>query len=283
VRLTHVGVLALAFTFGCMRAGYDALPAPSDSGSAGASADDGGSPDAAHPSDAGSLDDAGRAGSDAEVDSGPADLCPASDAVFCDGFEDTEFQNWSYPIMQNGTAVQATDGKYVRSGVGSLHATTGPAAPNTSARYGVRAFDHQKSGEIWLRSYYYIPKSTVADPAFSTCVVAEVEPPYFGFSLLVLPTRVAIGVGSTRHPGTLEFRRDRWVCVELHVRIAASGGVFEAYLDGALAARSPAMDTVPDRGYTTLDVGIHYTDPAQGPVEVYVDDVVADTTRVGCE
>jgi hypothetical protein len=163
-----------------------------------------------------------------------------------------------------------------------LRATTGAAGSNNAARYGVAAFPHQKSGDIWLRYYYYIPSSTVVNPAFSTCVVSEIEPPYFGFSLVVLPSRVDIRVFDTAYQGTMAFPRDRWTCVELHVQIDAAAGRFEAYLDGALAVRSPATDTLPGMGYTSVDVGIHYTDPNQGPVEAYVDDVVATTARIGC-
>ena len=56
----------------------------------------------------------------------------------------------------------------------------------------------------------------------------------------------------------------------------------KAYIDGQLAASTAAIDTLPDRGYTSLDVGIHYTDPKQGPVEAFVDDVAAGTSRIGC-
>jgi hypothetical protein len=151
------------------------------------------------------------------------------------------------------------------------------------ARYGAKPFPHLKTGDIWLRSYYYIPGSTVANPSFSTCLVTEIEPPYFGFSLIVLPSRVDIGVGSTFYMGTKAIAHDRWVCVELHVKIDPTAGVFEAYLDGTLAATSPTTtNTLPAMGYTSIDVGIHYTDPSQGPVDLYVDDVLASTARLGC-
>jgi hypothetical protein len=261
-------LVALLFTCGCVRFGYHAYRGASE-------------PDAAvAPSDAAVEEVTDASVVDAAVGV-PAVLCPdRSDALFCDGFEDLK-SRWSYEIAMNGTAARTTT--RFHSGSASLLATTGAAAPNTAARYAIKAFNHQKSGEIWARSFYYVPSSSVADPYFSTTVVAELEPPYFGFSLLVLPSRVAIGVGDKRYQGTLAFPRDRWTCVELHVSVAATGGMFEAYLDGALAARSPAIDTLPDQGYTTLDVGIHYTDPKQGPVEVYVDDVVASNTRPGCE
>lgn len=218
---------------------------------------------------------------DGAVDGGPVDLCPErSDALFCDGFEDPTFSRWSYTVLMNGTVNRTTTRSH--SGAGSLRAATGASGSNNAARYGVRALDHQKSGEIWLRYYYYIPSSTVVDTVFSTGVVAEIEPPYFGFSLLVRPSRVDIGAFDAVYQGTMAFPRDRWTCVELHVQIDAAAGIFEAYLDGALAVRSPATDTLPDMGYTSVDVGIHFTDPAQGPVTAYVDDVLAANTRLGC-
>jgi hypothetical protein len=230
--------------------------------------------------DAGAIGLVDAAANDAAVDGGPINLCPErSDALFCDGFEGT-FAPWAYTVIVNGTAAPTT-ARY-HSGGKSLHATTGPAKANTAARYGARVFAHQKSGEIWLRYYYYLPSSSVVKPAFSTGVVAEGEPPYFGFALLVLPARVDIGVGSTMYHGTQTLPRDKWTCIELHVQIDASIGIFEAYLDGTLAVRSPGTNTLPAMGYTTVDIGVHYTDPAQGPVEIYADDVVAGNTRVGC-
>jgi hypothetical protein len=229
------------------------------------------------PTDSGTVDDASvRDGA------APTNLCPErSDALFCDGFEDPAFSRWSYTKITNGSVVRATTP--VHSGAGSLRATTGAVGTtNNAARYGAKVFANQKSGDIWLRYYYFVASSVVVNPYFSSGVVAEIEPPYFGFSLIILPDRVDIGAFDTRYPGTLVFPRDHWTCVELHVKIDPSAGIFEAYLDGALAAQSPATNTLPAKGYTSADVGIHYTDLAQGPVEVYVDDVVAANLRVGC-
>jgi len=132
-----VGVIALTFTFGCVRLGYDPPHLPTDAAP----------PDAAP--DAG--DDA--AASDAAVDGGPIELCPErADALFCDDFEDPKLPRWSYNVISNGTAGRTTSRS--RSPSGSLRATTGDAAANTAARYAARVFDHQTSGEIWLRSYY---------------------------------------------------------------------------------------------------------------------------------
>jgi len=237
------------------------------------------------PMDAGSIDDAATdaAAIDSGSDDDHVDLCPErSDALFCDGFETQSFMpQWQYAVTMTGTVSRSTT--RVRTGSGSLRATTGNAGSTSVAREGTKPFMSQKSGEIWTRAYYYIPSSTVTNTFFSTTVVAENDPPFFGFALVVFPTQVQIGVGSTMYPGTMGFPRDRWVCVELHVEIDPAVGVFEAYLDTTRVVRSPATDTLPATGYTSLDVGIHYTDTSQGPVEAYVDDIVAGNTRIGCD
>ena len=235
------------------------------------------------PSDAALEDDTG-APSDATVDAGgePLPPCGHAGAVFCEDFESSGTAKWTYMRFSNGTAERTTE--RARAGGHSLQANTGAAtSTNNEARYGARAFDHVMSGDLWLRAFYYVPSSVVAEPGFSTVVIAEIEEPYFGFSLAVRASRVDIAVGNTMYEGTRAFPRDVWTCVELHVKIDASAGVFEAFLDGQLAARSPATDTLPIMGYTSLDVGIHYTIPPQGSVEVYVDDVVAGTARIGCD
>jgi hypothetical protein len=235
-------------------------------------------------SDAG-LNDAAisDAGSDAWVGSGQ--LCPPH-ALYCDGYENADLnQTWDYYIDTNGTAARSTT--LVHSGTAALHATTNAAPGGTAtneARWGKRSvFAHQTSGDVWLRYYYYVPSSTLITTFFSTGVISEIESPYFGFSLVVRNTQVDIGVGDTFYPGTMTFPRDRWVCVELHAQIAGgSAGLFEAYLDGAPAVYAPHVNTLPNMGYSSVDLGIHYTEPTQGPVEAYTDDVAAGTTRLGC-
>jgi hypothetical protein len=42
------------------------------------------------------------------------------------------------------------------------------------------------------------------------------------------------------------------------------------------------LNTVPAMGYSTVEAGIHYTNPAQGNSVLYVDKVVAGYVRLGC-
>jgi hypothetical protein len=227
------------------------------------------------------------AGTDAWVGSGL--LCPP-DALFCDGYENADFtKTWEYSVItptKVSTADQSTT--TFHSGVGSLHATTGAAHTGTqttnAARWGTsKVYNQQKSGDVWARWYYYVPSSTSVTTLFSTGVIAEATSPFFGFSMIIRPSRVDIGQGDNFYPGTVAFPRDRWVCVELHAVVAAApSGVFELYLDGTRQIQATSLNTLPNTGYSSFDLGIHYTDPSQGPVEAYADDVAAGTTRIGC-
>jgi len=258
---------------------------PDAGGSDAMTSDDTGSPNEAGMDDAGPTD-SGQDGDDddeeKEPDAGRSPTClERDDALFCDGFEDADFAKWDYTAIENGTVTRSTD--RVRTGEASLRATTGASGQTNYARYGARVFDHQKSGDIWLRYYYFVPSSTTVTTMFSSGLVGEIEPPYFGFSLAIRPDRTDIAVADTMYRSSTPFPRGQWTCVELHVKIDASSGYFEAYFDEELAIKSPNTDTLPDMGYTNVDLGIHYTDPGQGPVVVFVDDVVAGNHRVGCD
>jgi len=259
-------------------------------------------------SEAGAGGDGGRPVSDAEVTPNPSDagsdadvieepvdaaaadggtpivskLCPERPgARFCDGFEDADFERWSYTVNHNGTLTRSTE--HAHSGTTSLRAATGPPDEGTEARWATLALANQKSGDAWLRFYSWVPSTVVVTEHFSIGIMSEAELPYAGFELRVRPTLVDINASAGVFAGTKAFPRDRWVCVELHVRIDGTAGVYEAYLDQALAVRSPAMNTRPATGFSAAEVGIHYADPNQGPVEVYTDDVVVGTTRIPCD
>jgi hypothetical protein len=258
-----------------------------DSGShdAAAGSGDGGDDE----SDAGTIDTRPDAGATEVPDAGNLDagpvtspLCPERPGVaFCDGFEDPDFTRWEYPVENNGTLTRST--AHAHSGMTSLLATTGPPAAGTEARWATIALANQKSGDAWMRFYNWVPGTVVVTQHFSVGVMSEIVMPYRGFELRIRPSVVDINASDTVFPGTLEFPRDRWVCVELHVLIHPSAGIYEAYLDGMLAVRSPPVNTLPADGFTAAEVGVHYADPAQGPVEVYVDDVAVGTSRIPCD
>ena len=314
MRFAPIGLIALTVAVGCARWGYHALPSPDgrDAGKDAAVQDaaspmDASKPDATDPAgsdqdsstrDAGSSDsgsaplDSGPmdddAGSDAgamPIDAGANDLCPKrADALFCDGYDDPMLKNWPLKLQMNGSGMHITKDPKPYSGEGALRATTGAPGPTNYVRYGANVFDHQKSGDIWLRYFQYIPSSTMITASFSSAAIGELESPNFSVYLLIRPDGVDVSTGSAFYRSAIVFPRDKWVCVELHVEIDDTAGAYEAYLDGTRIVRTGMpTDTLPTNGYSTFDVGIHATASNQGPVEVFVDDVVAGPVQVGCD
>jgi len=218
---------------------------------------------------------------DAASEAGSADPCSGrSDLSLCDGFESAA-GNWS-DIALNGSITRST--LQARSGSTSARATTGSASGSNRARFETQAFAQLKQGDIWARAYYYLPSSVTIDTYFSIMQLREAVSPYFGCSLVIRPTLIDLGGSITARFKTLEaFPRDQWTCVELHVQIDASAGTCEGYVDGMIATSSSAGNTLPAQGYSNLDVGICATEASQGPLEIYVDDVAAGTTRIGCD
>ena len=258
-------------------AGMDDASRPVDDASADAAAPE--------PSDSGGMDGSSPNDPDAGLDGGvepPVDRCPElPNALFCDGFEDAEFERWSQPLISNGAAEQST--ARVHSGSSSLRATTGSAGTTSDARMVAEVFDHQKAGDIWLRFYFYLPSATAINASIVIASITETEEPYFETALSLRATGTDVATSNVLYRRTTVLARDAWVCVEMHVRLHESTGFIEAFFDGTSAARSGDTDTIPDTGYTSFDVGLQHMSSGQAPLEAFVDDVVAATTRVGCD
>ena len=209
--------------------------------------------------------------------------CPELPGVlFCDSFEDPSFKRWAYTVTHNGTLTLTTD--QAHTGATSLHAVTGPPASLTEARRATDVLDHQKSGHAWMRFYNWVPGTVVVTEHFAVAVMGEVEVPWHGYELRILPNGIDINSTPGVYPSAKTFPRDRWVCVELHVYIHPSAGFYEAYLDGDLVLTStPPANTLPAMGLTVAEVGVKYAPQNQDSVEVYVDDVAVATTRIPCQ
>lgn len=250
-----------------MDGGQPPLDASTDADNGDAAPDDA----SVDPDDSGTTNDAGTSG-----------FCPQRpDVIFCDGFEPLDFENWSYPVVTNGTLTRSTAQKH--SGEASLRATTGAAMQGNEARYATSTIPHLKSGDLWLRYYYFVPSTVTVNSHFSAGVLSEIEEPWAGFSLIVRDTTTDLTTMNGPFSGSTKFPRQRWVCVELHVRISPTDGIFEGYLDGQRVVYSTTGNTVPADGFRNAEVGIHYAEANQGPVEAYVDDVVVATARVPCD
>ena len=257
---------------------------PPDVGIADAGAVDAGATDARMP-DPGATDsgmiDAPIDG--AAMDAGTTDPCIGrTDLLFCGGFDDSA--EWGSSLASNGTAITTTERAH--SGSSSLHASTSAAGSGSKIARREAAISAQAGRHVWARAFFYMPSSTVIDAASRLAIMrlSEAQPPYVGCSVVIRSEYVELGGVTTRYRALSPFPRDLWTCVELHVEIDDnSDGACNAYVDGVQAAQAQDADTLPESGYTALSVGLEYTNAAQGQVDLYIDDVAASNTRVGCD
>jgi hypothetical protein len=259
------------------------LPA-SDSGAAGSAIDAETDPGVDSGTDSGMIDaGAPDPGTTDPVVAAWTEDCPNMPGVlFCDDFEDG-LTKWDYPVHVRGTTAVSTDAK--RAGSYSLRSTTSASTSNqqAQARRGVKAFGHRKSGNLWARYYYYLPSSVTLTDKFSTGVISEYEDPWLGFSVLIFPDGIGLESRGTTRKISTTFPRNEWVCIEMHVVVHATAGVFEFFMNGDPIIGLSSINTVPAMGYTSFEVGVHYANFGQGAITSYTDDVKLGTARLGCD
>jgi hypothetical protein len=200
-------------------------------------------------------------------------------AVFCDGFEASDMGPWDYTILERGTAVRTTTRAY--RGAASLAVTTDGSNNYKSARWGA-FLPPATTGDLYVRSYQWLPSATTIAGQMSLLVTGNSAPPYPSTSVRLEPGQLVVQVdtvGPVQTPGA--FPRDRWVCVQLHIAIGATGSV-SLRLDGDLVVDTGTLDTRVTGGYTHIDVGVHYATNTQPQVEMWIDEVVVDTVPIAC-
>lgn len=251
-----------------------------DAASVDAGAPDGG-PDAGPP-DAGSPD-AGP------PDAGPPDAGPddtACDdvhagALFCDGFESAGFLAWDRLRTRDGTVTQSTTTRH--RGMGAMHSQTTAGSGRADAE--ASPLSALSSGELWIRTYLYLPSGfDLVDMNVTT--VHEAVSPYVGVGMgMIAGDRPYIWFGTegrSAHAPAVTVPRDRWTCWELHIVLDDVSGSADLSIDGVTVAMETGVDTVPGGGMTILVSGLGYTDPTQSSAELFLDELVVDDAPIGC-
>jgi hypothetical protein len=202
-------------------------------------------------------------------------------ALFCDGFEDPALAGWM-DTSDIGAVDRVID--RVHSGEAAIRAYS--LAGGGRGRL-LAGFDFTGT-ELYFRSFVYIEAAQSLTSA-SFLLAREVGAMADGIALQVgLDGLANLYVGprgdpySTLSPSTY-LPRDEWVCLEGHVTISDTAGVAEYFVNGALAAQASNVDTQPGSAYGVIVVGVEYTEASQPPVNLWVDDVVVATQRIGCD
>ena len=208
----------------------------------------------------------------------------------CEGFESkTLLEPWD---------VGETNGQVTRVGAPAPYRGDGALSAQVTEASGVAfafrpAFPGLREGSMFVRSYLYVPSGT---PIAGVIVhgISEESPPYGGVSILLEDARFSIDVhprGPGLDPifvngtGSVPLARDTWLCLQLEVVVHPTEGAVRLRVNGRLVAESTEpLETQPATGYRGVSAGLVYLDGAQEtPLQLYVDELVADTARIGCD
>lgn len=195
----------------------------------------------------------------------------------CDDFESDSLQ-WQDETV--GTSSVTRDAGFGRTG-GSLH-VIGATGSDTAALFR-DPFPATPPARQHVRVYLFTPATSNLNVEPVTISNAdrnnEVVFSLYGDSIDIHGHGIA---GNFSVPGSVVPVRDRWVCYELAVTIAADGAV-ELFVDGVLAVSQTAIDTRPAAGeLARLHIGMP-SKPANETEQLWIDDVVADLAPIGCQ
>jgi hypothetical protein len=219
----------------------------------------------------------------------PATLCPGS-TLFCDGFESetsTPLPLWSGTIAggPNGSAPNAGTAVAVENSPVCLGTHALRALANGA---GQQAFVFRtlanRPNPLYVRFYFYVSRFSRPFQLlgfhenggdFSTLYV---DP---GAGNFVFSTNFSTATKTASHAVPM----GRWMCLELATRFDATNGQITLTLDGQVVAEADGVGTEPSgRTLDTVNVGVVSTDASDtGVNEVYVDEVAASASPIGCD
>lgn len=201
-------------------------------------------------------------------------------ALICEGFEPVDVA-WDYTVIEQGSAVRSTT--RAANGVAALEVSTFEVEAFKAARWGKNsALPFLTSGELHVRQYVWLPSTTEVTDQLSILVTGNMVDPFPSSNILLRPGQVHAVTDGTVREAVFEFPRDRWVCVELHLVIGNANGAIAVAIDGTTLISATGIDTQVAGGYSNLDAGVHYATPDQRASQMWIDEVVADTSPIGC-
>jgi hypothetical protein len=207
-----------------------------------------------------------------------------ADAIFCSGFESPDLSDWSSVLVDGNARVEQTNAR-THEGKGALHASsTGQESDAVVAEN----FSPVKDGDLFLRAFLYVPAG-LATRTMNVFFLGDVArpDPFKGidfnledgaFSIFV-PENDPQRFTST----TLQIPRDKWFCLQVHMKVGAAGtGAVTILVDGNTALDEQAVNTLPDAGIHLLRLGIDWSSLQTEPFDFYVDAVVLARASVDC-
>ena len=228
---------------------------------------------------------ADAAGADASADASLPSRCDElyPSALFCDDFEERPaFARWD----RTRGMVSATTAR-VQRGSGAAHVVV--VADQSSASLDVVSLPGTRSGELFVRAYFWVPRDAPAEGLTLLHVEEQGEPwGYAEIGLVDGALQLRAATGATA-PRSAEFTggampRERWVCLEMRMLVAEPDGELDLFVDDSPSGHFEGVDTLTAQPYVTLYAGIPriVIGVQTFPSELYIDEVVVSRSRIGC-
>jgi hypothetical protein len=216
-----------------------------------------------------------------------ASTCATAGVALCDGFEAATINTavWTAETSRGSVSSDTTRAcRGQRSFRSSVQALTG--AQDADAELAeTQTFNPTTPADYFMRLFVYVP-STV--PQNNVSLFATQEATNFkGPNVLTVANKLTLD-NQIPTPGVLftgpTLPVDRWVCLEMEVQVAAAGRVNLWMDDVALPALSQNQNTNPTPRFTRFVIGVYAnsTGVAVGPYDIWFDEVMFDTQRIGC-
>ncbi|NJK31044.1 MAG: hypothetical protein HC927_00775 [Deltaproteobacteria bacterium] len=217
-----------------------------------------------------------------ETESNPA-TCMGSTAIICEDFEvDDDFAGWDLHV--GGHTLSSGDVERDAThahGQGALR-TWADFQDNLTAWGWIERSIPTTDPDLFVRAYAYVPATSINE--WYVLFALNQNDGYASLGLALEDgTLATVGWGDT-HQGasdTEPFPTDQWVCLEFQVHYGDSSW-FSAWRDDELVVDMTPVTA--DRG--VLDqvfFGLYGGNNEFGLVEFWLDDLVVDTARVGCD
>jgi hypothetical protein len=220
------------------------------------------------------------------LDGGPGGACASSGAIVCDDFEEgtIDAQRWQR-VTQTGATV-AVDSTRAHSGSFALHANAAAVSAPGSANDVSGYVEHQGAlpADVFVRFWAFVP-SAGALPSKSEILAQLVDATGLGMQLDVNSGYLALTSWANSPELDLtsgtQLSPDAWHCVEWEANQGPPGQT-AVWIDGNAVGDLGVPVTAP--AYVEVQLGIgFFKPPAQPPFELWIDDLVVQGSRVGCD
>jgi hypothetical protein len=206
--------------------------------------------------------------------------CDPTKVILCEGFE-TDLSRWA-SILNMGTVT--IDTTHVYSGKSALKAHT-DAVASGGANAAIASSAGLPASDYFVRAWIYVPSGFDNTPV-TLSDVAQNGPTYHAVNLQLeqngLSTYNSL-VGSVYHGVAGTVARDTWTCVEWEARFGSSGAVNVWLDDSALTAISLPDDLSGSPAPSQLQLGIASEASGTAARDLWLDDVVVNSSRIGCQ